>query len=137
MTQGSISFKCQCQTMTHNKHTTFFSIYAQSAIQLLYEYEFKQMSCKGYVASYSHSHFQLQSTRSQELISSTWQRSTHQRLGTGSNLYRPSTCSRAPIPKMPGDPFAHSTVVKKRLLNVSHDNRGFSLNKTVYISITV
>lgn len=27
--------------MTHNKHTTFFSIYAQSAIQLLYEYEFK------------------------------------------------------------------------------------------------
>ena len=50
--KGSVSSSCQCRTITHNKHTTFFSVPSQLAVLPLCESELKHTSCMGCVAWY-------------------------------------------------------------------------------------
>jgi hypothetical protein len=49
MTQGFLSFACQCQAVTRNIYTIFFLITAQLAHLLLCELDFKNMICKALV----------------------------------------------------------------------------------------
>lgn len=97
MTQGFVSFACQCWTVTYIMLAIFFFVDAQSAVLPLCKSEFKHTSCKGCVSCCSPiALWTLVYSLPEGLFfylaevpsSASW---------TGNKPHRPATCTGAPF----------------------------------------